>query len=212
MPSSALSAKDRLLSSVDQGLKTILGAHAAATLPQADKELEPLSPESARLSGALMRVNHVGEICAQALYQSKSLFSRSATLCAHFEHAAKEERDHLAWTSQRVAELGTHTSYLAPLWYGGAFAIGTLAGLAGDKISLSFVVETERQVEQHLASHLDHLPTEDTRSRQIVARMKADEARHAEEAQLAGGTPLPAPVAGLMRLAARVMTRTAHYI
>ena len=212
MPPHPLSAKDRLLSSVDQGLKTIFGAHAAAPLAPVDRDAAPLSAEAARLSGALMRVNHVGEICAQALYQSQSLFSRSSNLCAHFEHAAKEERDHLAWTSQRVAELGTHTSYLAPLWYGGAFAIGTLAGLAGDKISLGFVVETERQVEQHLASHLDRLPAEDTRSRQIVARMKEDEARHAQEAVTAGGIALPAPVSGLMRLAARVMTRTAHYI
>ncbi|HEY4081452.1 MAG TPA: 2-polyprenyl-3-methyl-6-methoxy-1,4-benzoquinone monooxygenase [Burkholderiaceae bacterium] len=212
MPTHPLSPKDRLLSSVDQGLKTLLGAHAAAALPGLDKDAEPLSPEAAKLSGALMRVNHVGEICAQALYQSQSLFSRSPQLCAHFEHAAKEERDHLAWTSQRVTELGTHTSYLTPLWYGGAFAIGALAGLVGDKISLGFVVETERQVEQHLARHLDRLPAEDTRSRQIVSRMKEDEARHAEEATSAGGIPLPAPVSGLMRLAARVMTRTAHYI
>jgi len=159
-----------------------------------------------------MRVNHVGEVCAQALYQSQSLVSRSPGLCAHFEHAAQEEREHLAWTSQRVAELGTHTSYLTPLWYGGAFAIGALAGLAGDKLSLGFVVETERQVEQHLASHLDQLPAEDLRSREIVARMKDDEARHAQQALAAGGVPLPAPVRGLMRLAARVMTRTAHYI
>ena len=159
-----------------------------------------------------MRVNHVGEVCAQALYQSQSLVSRSPSLCAHFEHAAQEEREHLAWTRQRVAELGTHISYLTPLWYGGAFALGTLAGLAGDKVSLGFVVETERQVEQHLASHLEQLPAEDTRSREIVARMKDDEARHADQALAAGGVPLPAPVRGLMRLAARVMTRTAHYI
>ncbi len=208
-----LSALDRLLSSVDQGLRTVLGSPAAVRpTPQPATAAAKLPPEQARLSGALMRVNHVGEVCAQALYQSQALVSRSPVLRAHFEHAAAEERDHLAWTRQRIAELGTHTSYLTPLWYGGAFAIGSLAGLAGDRISLGFVVETERQVEQHLASHLDRLPAEDIASRTIVAQMKDDEARHADEAQAAGALPLPAPVRGVMRLAARVMTGTAHYI
>jgi len=159
-----------------------------------------------------MRVNHVGEVCAQALYQSQALLSRSPGLRAHFEHAAQEELDHLVWTRQRVKELGTHTSHLTPLWYGGAFVLGSLAGLAGDRISLGFVVETERQVEQHLASHLDRLPAEDLPSRAIVAQMKEEEARHADEAQAAGAQALPAPMRGLMRLAARVMTGTAHYI
>jgi ubiquinone biosynthesis monooxygenase Coq7 len=204
---------DRLLSSLDQGLKTLFGAHSTPLPPPAASSADPaLTKEATHASGALMRVNHVGEVCAQALYQSQALFSRNASLRAHFEHAAQEERDHLTWTRQRVAELGTHTSYLTPLWYGGAFAIGTLAGLAGDKLSLGFVVETERQVEQHLASHLDRLPAEDETSRRIVARMKDDEARHAEQALAAGAAPLPAPVKGLMRLAARVMTHTAHYI
>ncbi len=206
------SALDRLLSSIDQGLKTLAGTNGSSSMPFVAEEAAPLSQQSARLSGALMRVNHVGEVCAQALYQSQSLVSRSPDLRAHFEHAAQEEREHLAWTHQRIVELGTHTSYLNPFWYGGAFAIGALAGLAGDRISLGFVVETERQVEQHLASHLDRLPAEDQRSRDIVARMKDDEARHADQALAAGGIPLPAPVRGLMRLAARAMTRTAHYI
>jgi len=166
----------------------------------------------ARLSAALMRVNHVGEVCAQALYQSQALFSRSPELRAHFEHAAQEEIDHLAWTRQRLNELGSHASHLNPLWYGGAFALGSLAGLAGDRISLGFVVETERQVEQHLASHLDRLPADDLASRAIVAQMKEEEARHADEAMAAGASPLPTPVKGLMRMAARVMTRTAHHI
>ena len=216
MPASLIpperSPLDRLLSGLDQGLKTVFGAHAATPLAAADPDAQALSPEAMLQAGALMRVNHVGEVCAQALYQSQSLLSRSPQLRAHFERAAQEEREHLAWTSHRVAELGTHTSYLTPLWYGGAFAIGALAGLAGDKISLGFVVETERQVEQHLASHLDRLPMEDLRSREIVARMKDDEARHAKEALAAGGLPLPAPVRGLMRLTARIMTCTAHYI
>lgn len=159
-----------------------------------------------------MRVNHVGEVCAQALYQSQALVSRSPALQSHFEHAAREELDHLAWTSQRVHELGTHTSWLNPLWYGGAFVLGSVAGLAGDRISLGFVVETERQVEQHLASHLDRLPEADLASRAIVERMRDDEARHADEALAAGAQLLPAPVKSLMRMAARVMTLTAHHI
>jgi ubiquinone biosynthesis monooxygenase Coq7 len=208
-----LSALDRLLSSADHGLRTVFGAPTAARRsPAAGTEQPDLAPADARLAGALMRVNHVGEVCAQALYQSQALFGRSPILRAHFEHAAQEELDHLAWTRQRVKELGTHTSYLTPLWYGGAFTIGSLAGLAGDRISLGFVVETERQVERHLDGHLDRLPPDDLASRAIVKQMKEEEARHADEAMAAGSQVLPAPVKGLMRLAARVMTRTAHYI
>ena len=212
MPALHLSPLDRLIASLDQGLKTVLARPAAQAFEGDTPNAAPLSPESARLSGSLMRVNHVGEVCAQALYQSQSLFSRSPKLRSHFEHAAEEERAHLAWTRQRIEELGTHTSYLNPLWYAGAFAMGAAAGLAGDKISLGFVVETERQVEQHLASHLDRLPAEDEASRRIVARMQADEARHAEDAQAAGAQPLPSPLPQLMRLAARIMTHTAHHI
>ena len=171
-----------------------------------------LGPGEAREAGALMRVNHVGEICAQALYQSQALFSRTDKLRGHFEHAAQEELDHLAWTADRVAELGTHTSHLAPLWWAGAFAWGSLAGLAGDKWSLGFVVETERQVEAHLASHLDRLPSGDTASRAIVDQMKREEAEHADAALAAGAQLLPPPVQGLMRLAAKVMTTVAHRI
>lgn len=210
-----LPAPDRLLSSIDHGLRVVLGTPAGARPSPAQgrlPEMEALSEEEARLSAALMRVNHVGEICAQALYQSQSLFSRDVALREHFDQAAREEIDHLAWTEQRIRELGSHTSHLTPLWYGGAFAIGCLAGLAGDRTSLGFVVETERQVEQHLAGHLDRLPAADRRSRAIVAQMKEEEARHADEALAAGGRPLPAPVKGLMRMAARVMTRVAHHI
>jgi len=210
MPALPQTPLDRLVSSLDQGLKTVFARPAAPPFEAGDAPI--LSAEDAKLSGALMRVNHVGEVCAQALYQSQSLFSRSPELQAHFEHAAEEERSHLAWTQQRIEELGTHTSYLNPLWYAGAFALGALAGLAGDKVSLGFVVETEQQVEEHLASHLDRLPVEDTASRRIVHQMKEDEARHAEEARQAGAQSLPPPVPQLMRLAARVMTRTAHYI
>jgi ubiquinone biosynthesis monooxygenase Coq7 len=159
-----------------------------------------------------MRVNHVGEVCAQALYQAQALTSRSPEVRAQMAAAAREELDHLAWTEQRLAELGDRASLLNPLWYAGAFAIGMVAGRIGDPVSLGFVVETERQVEQHLAGHLERLPAEDARSRAIVAQMKDDEARHGATAQRAGGVDLPAPVRALMRAAAKVMTTTAHYL
>jgi 3-demethoxyubiquinol 3-hydroxylase len=173
---------------------------------------QALNDDDRREAGALMRVNHVGEICAQALYQSQALFSRSDALRRHFETAAEEELDHLAWTADRIAELGTHTSHLAPLWWAGAFAWGSLAGLAGDKWSLGFVVETERQVEAHLASHLDRLPAEDQASRAIVDQMKREEAEHADAAVAAGALPLPAPIQELMRAAAKIMTTVAHRV
>ena len=159
-----------------------------------------------------MRVNHVGEICAQALYQSQALFSRSEALRHHFGQAAAEELDHLAWTAERIAELDTHTSHLAPMWWMGAFAWGSLAGLAGDRWSLGFVVETERQVEAHLALHLDLLPAADTTSRANVDQMKREEAEHADAALAAGALPLPPAVQGLMRMAAKVMTTMAHHV
>lgn len=212
-PRPPLSAPDRLLASLDQALRTLSGAHSAGRPnPAAALASTELGPEARQLSGALMRVNHVGEVCAQALYQSQALVCRNPALRTHFEQAAQEEADHLAWTRQRLGQLSAHASWLNPLWYGGAFAIGTLAGLAGDRVSLGFVVETERQVEQHLASHLERLPAEDQASRTIVDQMKADEIRHAEQAQDAGAVELPAPVKRLMRMAAGVMTRTAHYV
>lgn len=211
--SRANSFSDRLLTALDSGLRTAFApARAERVSPAAALSPPVLQAQEASESGALMRVNHVGEICAQALYQAQALFSRDAALREHFEHAAREELDHLAWTAERVAQLGTHTSRLAPLWWGGAFAWGTLAGLAGDKWSLGFVVETERQVEAHLASHLDRLPEADRASRAIVEQMKRDEAAHAEAALAAGALPLPTPVQGLMRAAAKVMTTVAHRI
>ena len=173
----------------------------------------PLSEPEKRVSGALMRVNHVGEVCAQALYTAQAMTTNDPVLRQHLDAAAREETDHLAWTRQRLDELGDRPSLLNPLWYAGAFGIGWLAGrVGGDKLSLGFVVETERQVEAHLASHMNRLPAGDAASRAIVAQMKEDEANHAREAAAAGGTPLPAPVRGLMRLAAKVMTTTAHRI
>lgn len=206
---------DRLLGAADNTLRTLFAApqatrpSPAAALPDAGE----LTEAERRLSGALMRVNHVGEVCAQALYTAQALTTRNDRLRQQFDAAAREETDHLAWTSQRLKELDAHTSLLNPLWYAGAFGIGVLAGkLGGDRVSLGFVVETERQVETHLASHMERLPAADRASRAIVAEMKKDEARHADNALDAGGARLPFPVRGLMRLAARVMTRTAHYI
>jgi ubiquinone biosynthesis monooxygenase Coq7 len=159
-----------------------------------------------------MRVNHVGEVCAQALYQAQALSTSDARLRDQMLQAAREEIDHLAWTEARLAALGAHRSLLNPLWYAGAFGIGLLAGRLGDRVSLGFVIETERQVEQHLAGHLERLPEHDIESRAIVAQMKADEAEHAEQALAAGGADLPLPVKHLMRAAARVMTTTAHHV
>ena len=204
---------DRLLSSLDNALRTLSGAvHAARPLPPVVAEDDGLDDEARRLSGALMRVNHVGEVCAQALYQAQALTARTQELRQQMDRAAREETDHLAWTQQRLSELGDRPSFLNPLWYAGAFGIGLLAGRLGDSTSLGFVVETERQVEQHLATHLERLPLEDERSRAIVQRMKEDEARHADDALAAGAAALPAPVRWLMRGAARVMTTTAHRI
>ncbi|MBA4176585.1 MAG: demethoxyubiquinone hydroxylase family protein [Leptothrix sp. (in: Bacteria)] len=204
---------DRLLSSLDHALRTLSGAvHAARPLPDGAAVADELDDAARSLSGSLMRVNHVGEVCAQALYQAQALTARTPELRQQMDRAAREETDHLAWTQQRLAELGDRPSLLNPLWYAGAFGIGLLAGRLGDHVSLGFVVETERQVEQHLAGHLDRLPPEDQRSRAIVQRMKEDEARHADDALAAGAQPLPAPVRWLMRGAAHVMTTTAHRI
>jgi 3-demethoxyubiquinol 3-hydroxylase len=214
----AMNHVDLWLSAFDNGLRTVFGASTAAARPRplpADRadDAGPL-PGSAerRQAGALMRVNHVGEVCAQALYQAQALTARSEALRADMAQAAREEADHLAWTRERLDELGDRPSLLNPIWYAGAFGIGLVAGTLGDRHSLGFVVETERQVEQHLAGHLDRLPIADTRSRAIVEQMKIDEARHAESALAAGAAALPAPVTALMRLAARAMTFTAHRI
>lgn len=207
---------DSLLIALDKALRTVGGAnHAARACPRPANEAPEapaMTAEERRLSGALMRVNHVGEVCAQALYHAQALTGRSADLRRQFEAAAREEEDHLAWTEQRLRDLGERPSLLNPLWYAGAFAIGLVAGRAGDQASLGFVVETERQVESHLEGHLSRLPASDQASRAIVRQMKDDESRHAEAALAAGATPLPAPVRWAMRAAARVMTGTAHYV
>jgi ubiquinone biosynthesis monooxygenase Coq7 len=202
---------DSWIISADQALRTLAGgAHAARPSPSADEST--LSPADRKLSGALLRVDHVGEVCAQALYQAQALTARDERLRAHMQRAAEQEVDHLAWTERRLEQLGARTSLLNPLWYAGSFGIGLVAGLAGDRWSLGFVLETERQVEHHLAGHLDRLPPDDAPSRAIVEQMKHDEAEHAMAAEQNGAASLPAPVKLAMRLAARVMTRTAHHI
>lgn len=208
---------DALLASADLALRTLSrSASAARAMPRPVPALQqldtPLSAEERRLSGALMRVNHVGEVCAQALYAAQALTARSPELRARMAAAGREETDHLAWTEERLQQLGARPSLLNPVWYAGAFGIGLLAGRMGDAVSLGFVVETERQVEAHLASHLQQLPAADSISRVIVDAMKADESAHADAATAAGGMKLPAPVRWLMKASARVMTVTAHRI
>ena len=205
---------DSVLIAADTALRTLSGAnHASRPCPTAlEVPRATLDDTQRRLSGALMRVNHVGEVCAQALYQAQALATANPELKAQMARAAREEVDHLAWTEERLAQLGDRPSLLNPLWYGGAFLIGLAAGRLGDRVSLGFVVETERQVEHHLGSHLERLPEADVASRAIVHQMRIDEGEHAVAAQQAGGVELPAPVRGAMRLAARVMTGTAHYL
>ena len=171
-----------------------------------------LSADDRRQAGALMRVNHVGEVCAQALYEGQAATTSDPRLESFFRSAAAEEGDHLAWTRARLDELGAAPSLLNPLWYAGAFVLGALAGRLGDRFSLGFMVETERQVERHLAGHLQRLPEHDEQSRAIVEQMKQDEAGHADSAQALGAAPMPAPVRAAMRAAAKVMTTTAHYL
>jgi len=204
---------DDLLALADDALRTLFSKPAASRdTPQPAAPDGPLDERERREAGALMRVNHVGEVCAQALYTAQAAATRNTALRAHFLEAAREETDHLAWTRQRMQELGARPSLLNPLWYAGAFGLGLLAGRAGDRISLGFVAETERQVEAHLDGHLGRLPAGDQSSRAVVAQMKLDEARHAAHAWSAGGAELPGPVRGMMRLAGRVMTTVAHRI
>ena len=208
---------DSWLNAADATLRVLFAPpHASAPYPPEREGVSTLVQDAAltaddkRLAGALMRVNHVGEICAQALYQSQALATRDPELRAHFEEAAREEMDHLAWTQQRLNELGDRPSLLNPFWYAGAFALGMVMGRVSDRNSLGFVVETERQVESHLHSHLERLPAGDAASRVIVQQMKEDEQRHADAALNAGAAPLSTPVQGLMRLAAKVMTTVAR--
>jgi len=204
---------DRFLSTVDEALRTVFARHRGTqTCPTVPGDATELSELDKKEAGALMRVNHVGEVCAQALYTAQAFATKNEALRAHFQQASAEETNHLAWTEQRLKELGERPSLLNPLWYAGAFGIGLLAGKLGDKVSLGFVVETETQVEAHLDSHLSRLPAGDHASRAIVAQMKDDEARHAFNAKELGAVELPPPVKGMMAAAAKVMTTVAHRI
>jgi ubiquinone biosynthesis monooxygenase Coq7 len=207
------SPADKFITTVDAALRTLfVTSHAAQPCPTLPGDATELSAADKAQSGALMRVNHVGEVCAQALYTAQAFATRNESLRAHFIKASNEETNHLAWTEQRLKELGEHTSLLNPLWYAGAFGIGLLAGRLGDPVSLGFVVETENQVEAHLESHLSLLPAQDHASRAIVAQMMDDEARHALDATELGAVDLPQVVKNVMRAAARVMTTVAHRI
>jgi len=198
---------------MDSALRTLAArVPAARPVPGPGPEEVELSHGEARRVGELLRVDHVGEVCAQALYEGQALTCRTESVRAHLRAAAAEEADHLAWTRQRLEELGDRTSLLNPFWYAGAFTMGAIAGRIGDGVSLGFVDETERQVEAHLAGHLDALPAADTRSRAILFQMQRDEMAHAAAARERGAVRLPPPVPSLMRAAARVMTSVARYI
>ena len=202
---------DRFITEFDKSLRTVFApAVSARPVPGSGFSEAVLDDAERRHAAALMRINHVGEVCAQALYQGQALSSANPALRAELEQAANEETEHLAWTERRIAELGGRKSLLNPLWYGGALALGLAAGRFGERWNLGFLAETERQVEQHLKTHLDTLPAADRRSRAIVEQMKVDEAEHAETALRLGAHELPAPAKGAMKLAARVMTALAY--
>ena len=205
-------AIDELIIGFDRALRTLAGTTSAARPNPAGAIAAELTSEERRHAAGLMRVNHTGEVCAQALYQAQALVARDPEVKRCFAAAAREEEDHLAWTQERLSELGDRTSLANPLWYAGSFAIGLAAGLAGDRSNLGFVVETERQVEEHLSSHIDRLPAGDSRSRAIVAAMRDDEIRHGMAASVAGAHTLPLPVRALMRATAKLMTVTAYRI
>jgi len=209
-----MSTADRFISLLEQSLRTVFAPqHAARPNPAQGIAALSLTDTERAESGALMRVNHVGEVCAQALYAAQALATRNPQLREQFVQAIAEETDHLAWTEARLADLGARPSLLNPLWYAGAFAIGYAAGkLGGDGVSLGFVVETEHQVGAHLGEHLERLPAADLASRAVVAQMQADEAQHAADAQKAGAVDLPRPLREAMRLAAKVMTTVAHRV
>ena len=200
---------DQILIAADEALRSLSGAGTpsrvspAGTLPEGS---------DGQVSAGLMRVNHAGEICAQALYSGQALFARNATVRDALRSAAAEERDHLAWCRARLDELGSRPSVLDPVWYAGSFGIGLISGLAGDRWSMGFLAETEAQVEKHLEGHLERLPQDDSRSRAVVDQMRADENRHGLTGRELGGRDLPLPVKAAMRLASRVMTRTAYYV
>ena len=208
-----LGALDKIIIEVDRGLRAVAGVPAGRrTSPAADLPEAELSDSDRRHAASLMRVNHCGEVCAQALYQGQALASRNPVLRAALAGAAREEEDHLAWTRERIQELGGRTSFLNPLWYAGSLAIGAAAGALGDRWNLGFLAETEIQVEQHLEGHLGRLSSEDQRTRAVIEAMKQDEAGHARTARELGAAELPAPLKQAMRLSSRLMTHISYWI
>jgi ubiquinone biosynthesis monooxygenase Coq7 len=205
---------DKLVNELDKGLRTAFGpapkpdrANPSKDIPEAE-----LSRGERDLAGRFMRINHAGEICAQGLYQGQALTARLPKVRAKMEEAAQEENDHIAWTADRIRDLGGHTSYLNPFWYAGSFALGAAAGLAGDRWSLGFVAETEKQVVEHLNSHLKRLAPNDQRSRAILEQMREDEGKHATTAITAGAATFPRPVKKLMQLTSKLFTTTTYWI
>ena len=204
---------DKVIVEFDQGLRTLFGkAHSTRPFPDADFPEGKLSEIEKKRAAALMRVNHSGEVCAQALYQGQALTARDPAVQSQLQQAAQEETEHLAWTARRVHDLGGRLSLLNPLWYGGSLVIGAVAGLLGDKWNLGFLAETERQVGAHLQSHLAQLPQQDEKSRAVVSQMVADETRHGNMAAKLGGAELPAPVKMAMQASSKVMTKTAYWV
>jgi ubiquinone biosynthesis monooxygenase Coq7 len=204
---------DRLIVSFDRGLRTLFGpAISAREVPGAELPESQMNDAQRQHAAALMRVNHTGEVCAQALYQGQALTARSTSARAALERAAQEETEHLAWTGRRIEELGGRKSILNPLFYAGSFVMGAASGVLGDRFNLGFLAETERQVVEHLDGHLRELPPDDAKSRAVVEEMRLDEARHATTAHEHGAGDLPLPVRGLMRIASKVMTKTTYWI
>ncbi|MBK7473777.1 MAG: 2-polyprenyl-3-methyl-6-methoxy-1,4-benzoquinone monooxygenase [Betaproteobacteria bacterium] len=204
---------DDLIVGFDRALRTLASASTSVRpYPAEQAESADLGEDEKAHAAGLMRVNHSGEICAQALYSGQAMTASNPALKGELDQAAREETEHLAWTERRLEELGARTSLLNPLWYAGSFAMGAVAGLAGDRWNLGFLSETERQVEQHLGGHLDTLPQGDARSRAIVSQMRTDEGRHAQMAEDRGAARLPLPIRAVMRMTAKVMTTTAYRV
>ena len=204
---------DDLIVGFDRALRTLASASTSVRpYPAELAESAELGEDEKAHAAGLMRVNHSGEICAQALYSGQAMTASNPALKGELDQAAREETEHLAWTERRLEELGARTSLLNPLWYAGSFAMGAVAGLAGDRWNLGFLSETERQVEQHLGGHLDTLPQGDARSRAIVSQMRTDEGRHAQMAEDRGAARLPLPIRAVMRMTAKVMTTTAYRV
>ncbi len=209
-----LTPVDHALVNLDQAVRTLLGRPRVTERRNPAEQYHDvdLNDDERRHIGRLMRVNHTGEVCAQALYQGQAMTARDPDVRDRLERSAREESDHLAWCDERIDELGGRKSLLNPIWYAGSFAIGAAAGLAGDKWSLGFVVETERQVEDHLEDHMAQVPADDRRTRAIMEQMKADEIHHADVAQAAGGAELPGPVKLVMKTVSKVMTRGVYWV